>query len=188
MSKQLQAFGLKLSTGDDLPVPMMTGQKGLIDVDDERTITVDESVFAAVMSKAIIDTARKIYGIEGIHNVVFQAVTARAAGAAWDMLCELEQEQRLLAADEHEPDEEKTENFKAEIIKKLWKDAEYAVDSHYDRLLYQALGEMKMACFAGMVKWEDVKELNKYIVKDHINNAEWRRECEKQYEASDCDV
>ena len=59
---------------------------------------------------------------------------------------------------------------KQEIIKRLWKDARYAVNSLSRPLIYKTLGELSMAVDLKAVSYEDVKELYRYLIRDTLNN------------------
>lgn len=59
---------------------------------------------------------------------------------------------------------------KQEIIKRLWKDARYAVNSLSRPLIYKTLGELSMAVDLKAVSYEDVKGLYRYLIRDTLNN------------------
>ena len=59
---------------------------------------------------------------------------------------------------------------KQEIIKRLWKDARYAVNSLSRPLIYKTLGELSMAVDLKAVSYEDVKRLYRYLIRDTLNN------------------
>ena len=59
---------------------------------------------------------------------------------------------------------------KQEIIKRLWKDARYAVNSLSRPLIYKTLGELSMAVDLKAVSYEDVKGLSRYLIRDTLNN------------------
>lgn len=67
----------------------------------------------------------------------------------------------------------------ASIQKKLWKDAKYAAASYSVELMCQTYGELQMARMLGAVDFESTRDLNGYIIRDHLNNGPWRNECEK---------
>lgn len=62
---------------------------------------------------------------------------------------------------------------KQEIIKRLWKDARYAVNSLSRPLIYKTLGELSMAVDLKAVSYEDVKGLYRYLIRDTLNNPEY---------------
>ena len=62
---------------------------------------------------------------------------------------------------------------KQEIIKRLWKDARYAVNSLSRPLIYKTLGELSMAIDLKAVSYEDVKGLYRYLIRDTLNNPEY---------------
>lgn len=59
---------------------------------------------------------------------------------------------------------------KQEIIKRLWKDARYAVNSLSRPLIYKTLGELSMAVNLKAVSCEDVQEIDQYLIRDTLNN------------------
>ena len=59
---------------------------------------------------------------------------------------------------------------KQEIIKRLWKDARYAVNSLSRPLIYKTLGELSMTVDLKAVSYEDVKGLYRYLIRDTLNN------------------
>lgn len=59
---------------------------------------------------------------------------------------------------------------KQEIIKRLWKDARYAVNSLSRPLIYKTLGKLSMAVDLKAVSYEDVKGLYRYLIRDTLNN------------------
>ena len=59
---------------------------------------------------------------------------------------------------------------KQEIIKRLWKDARYAVNSLSRPLIYKTLGELSMAVDLKAVSYEDVKGLYRHLIRDTLNN------------------
>lgn len=59
---------------------------------------------------------------------------------------------------------------KQEIIKRLWKDARYAVNSLSRPLIYKTLGELSMAVDLKAFSYEDVKGLYRYLIRDTLNN------------------
>lgn len=62
---------------------------------------------------------------------------------------------------------------KQEIIKRLWKDARYAVNSLSRPLIYKTLGELSMAVDLKAVSYEDVQEIDQYLIRDTLNNPEY---------------
>ena len=62
---------------------------------------------------------------------------------------------------------------KQEIIKRLWKDARYAVNSLSRPLIYKTLGELSMAVNLKAVSYEDVQEIYHYLIRDTLNNPEY---------------
>ena len=62
------------------------------------------------------------------------------------------------------------------------KHARYAADSYSLELMYQTYGEYNMALTLGVFSYEESRDLHDYIIRQHINNGKWRRECEKQCE------
>lgn len=73
------------------------------------------------------------------------------------------------------------------IMKVLWKEAVYAAESYSLERMYLAYGELKMARISGIVTYEATRDLQNYIMVRHINNGQWRRECEKLYESEAAD-
>lgn len=59
---------------------------------------------------------------------------------------------------------------KEEIIERLWHDARYAVNSLSRPLIEKTLGEVNMAVWLGAVNGEDVRDINKYLINDTLNN------------------
>lgn len=62
---------------------------------------------------------------------------------------------------------------KQEIIKRLWKDARYAVNSLSRPLIYKTLGALNMAVNLKAVSYEDVQEIYHYLIRDTLNNPEY---------------
>ena len=62
---------------------------------------------------------------------------------------------------------------KQEIIKRLWKDARYAVNSLSRPLIYKTLGALNMAVNLKAVSYEDVQEIDQYLIRDTLNNPEY---------------
>ena len=67
------------------------------------------------------------------------------------------------------------------------KHAQYAADSYSLELMYQTYGEYNMALTFGVFSYEESRDIHDYIIRQHINNGEWRRDCEKQYELCGAD-
>ena len=62
---------------------------------------------------------------------------------------------------------------KQESIKRLWKDARYAVNSLSRPLIYKTLGALNMAVDLKAVSYEDVQEIDQYLIRDTLNNPEY---------------
>lgn len=62
------------------------------------------------------------------------------------------------------------------------KHAQYAADSYSLELMCQSYGEYNMALTLGVFSFEESRDIHDYIIRQHINNGKWRRECEKQCE------
>lgn len=59
---------------------------------------------------------------------------------------------------------------KEKIITTLWEHAKYAVNSLSRDLIYRTLGELNMAVCIGVIDWEDVREIDRLLVRDTLNN------------------
>ena len=59
---------------------------------------------------------------------------------------------------------------KEEIIERLWHDAKYAVNSLSVPLIEKTLGEINIAVWLGAVNFEDVRDIDKYLSNDTLNN------------------
>ena len=70
---------------------------------------------------------------------------------------------------------------KEEIRARLWKDAKYAVNSFSEHLIYETLGELRMAVDLKAVSYQEVSDIDSYLIQDHLNNGKYMREVEKQY-------
>ncbi len=77
-----------------------------------------------------------------------------------------------------------TEYYSPQVSEKIYSSAEYAAESFNEHLMYQAYGALEMAVFCSQISPEEARELNHYIVSEHISNAEWRSQCEESYKAS----
>ena len=58
-------------------------------------------------------------------------------------------------------------------MERLWKDARYAVSSLSRPLIYKTLGELSMAVNLKAVSYEDVQEIDQYLIRDTLNNPEY---------------
>lgn len=144
-------------------------------MDENEKMMIDKDEFFFLVKKSMKETAEKTYGSESVTTAVFISQAEKCAEAAWDMLVRFDSGNRLLKEDKQAAEEQKQAEFKDEIIKRLWKDAEYAVNSYDMNLLYQALGKLKMAVDGGLVTYEEVREIDQYIIPQHMNNPEWFR-------------
>lgn len=142
---------------------------------ENKKIMIDKAEFCFTMARAISETAEKHYGDDIVAAFGFIKKALESGEAAWDMLVRFDSGNQLLKEDEQAAEEQKQAGFKDEIIKRLWKDAEYAVNSYDMNLLYQALGKLKMAVDGGLVTYEEVQEIDQYIIPQHMNNPEWFR-------------
>ena len=70
---------------------------------------------------------------------------------------------------------------KEEIRARLWKDAKYAVNSFSEHLIYETLGKLKMAVDLEAISYQEVSDIDSYLIHDHLNNGKYMREVEKQY-------
>ena len=59
---------------------------------------------------------------------------------------------------------------KQAIVTLLWKDARYAVNSLSRPLIYRTLGALNMAVNLKAVSYEDVQEIDQYLIRDTLNN------------------
>lgn len=129
-------------------------------------------------SKMITVTKEDVsFCIGKVLDVKIKAV----ADQAWDMLQKLSQSNTWVAEDAKAAEEQKKADLKKEIVQKLWKDARYAANSLSVTLMYQTYGELEMAIETGIVKYDEVHEIHRYIIAEHINDGKWRRMCEEQY-------
>ena len=69
---------------------------------------------------------------------------------------------------------------KQAIIAEAWRKAKYARNSYDMNLMYEAHGYIKGICDSGIVTFHEVAEIDTYIVRDSINNAEWLNEVYKR--------
>lgn len=65
---------------------------------------------------------------------------------------------------------------KEEVMERLWKKARFAKNSHDENLVYEVIGEFKMANFLGAVTYNDLRELETFLIRDGLNNPKWIKE------------
>lgn len=62
---------------------------------------------------------------------------------------------------------------KEKVMKRLWEKAKFAKNSHSETLIHEVIGEYKMANLLGVVTYNDLRELETYLIRDGLNNPEW---------------
>lgn len=152
---------------------------------ENKVIAMDQEAFAFCIGKAIRESAKEIYGEKLCEGLYIEDIVPTAVKRSWNMLAQLHEEAQWPTDAEQIEQYSKQAAMAEAIISKLWKDAHYAADSYSLNLMYQTYGELHMAVFSGLVKYEQVREISEYITVRHFNNGAWRRMCEKQYELAE---
>lgn len=71
---------------------------------------------------------------------------------------------------------------KQELVEALWKRARYAVNSYSKSLIYETLGALRMAVELKAVSYQDVIDIDQYLIHDHLNNGPYMTAVYKRYE------
>lgn len=152
---------------------------------ENERISIDNEAFVYCVKKAVREASELIFAKQVSEGLFIKTLADMASTAVWKMLRQLDDEDRVLKADEKSAEGACKEDHAEEmILDKIWKDARYAADSYSVELMYQTYGELLMARFLGNIVYNNSREVHDYIIRQHINNGQWRRACEKQYEVS----
>ncbi len=65
------------------------------------------------------------------------------------------------------------------LFDNLKKESTYALQSKSRDLVYETYGSAKMACALGVISKDQFMEINHMLIKEGINNPQWRQEAEK---------
>lgn len=65
------------------------------------------------------------------------------------------------------------------LFDNLKKESTYALQSKSRDLVYETYGSAKMACALGVISKDQFMEINYMLIKEGINNPQWRQEAEK---------
>lgn len=71
---------------------------------------------------------------------------------------------------------------KQELVEALWKRARYAVNSFSKSLICETLGALRMAVQLKAVNYHDVRDIEHYLIHDHLNNGPYMTAVYKRYE------
>lgn len=71
---------------------------------------------------------------------------------------------------------------KQELVEALWKRARYAVNSYSKSLIYETLGALHMAVQLEAVSYQEVCDIEHYLIHDHLNNGRYMTEVYRRYE------
>lgn len=59
------------------------------------------------------------------------------------------------------------------IYENLLKSAKYALNSYDRELVYECLGQMRMAAYLNAITHEEARTIDKMLIRDGLNNPEW---------------
>ena len=71
---------------------------------------------------------------------------------------------------------------KQELVEALWKRARYAVNSYSKSLIYETLGALKMAVQLKAVSSQEVRDIEQYLIHDHLNNGRYMTQVYRRWE------
>ena len=60
---------------------------------------------------------------------------------------------------------------KQELVTTLWKRARYAVNFYSKSLIYETLEALRMAVQLSAFTYQDVRNIDQYLIHDHLNNG-----------------